>query len=311
MPRAREPRRPAQALHFLTARARTAGIAFFRDDALSLAAAIAFYTSLSFAPLVLLLTTTGDLLGDRTKYELLGLLSDQLGPRAADVAQDVVEASARESQGQWWRRAISTAGLLLTASAVFAQLQSALNHIWRAPPGHVASVARGEPGWRRAGRSVWAWLRRRLLSMGMVLVVLLILLVSLVLSAALGALNPNGEAIARTLELVGSFLIAALLFAAIFRVLPDAHVAWKHACIGGLITSGLFNVGKLALALYIERSGVGEAYGETIGGLIALLVWVYYSSAVLLLGAEATWALSDQFGKSPRETDPTTDQPRS
>jgi membrane protein len=267
---------------------------FSDDDVLSLAAAVAFYTALSFAPLVLLLVTFGSLLGEGTKSQLLGMFSEQLGPRAADVTQSVVEASnaSATENTKWWRVALSTIGLIVTASAVFGQLQVSLNHIWDVEA-KLKPDKPPEQGVRVYLMPVWGWLRRRLISMGMVLIVLFILLVSLVVSATLGAIVPGegAEFMARATEFLVSLIVAALLFAAIFKVLPDTPISWKHVWLGALVTSVLFNVGKLGLALYIDKGGVGKDYGEGIGGLIALLVWVYYSCVALLLGAEITQAI--------------------
>lgn len=268
---------------------------FAQDDVLSLAAAVAFYTALSFAPLVLLLVSVGGLLGDETKNDLLGLFSEQLGPRAADVASGVVHASAQDASSPkpWWHTALSSAGLVLTASAVFGQLQASLNRMWDVEA-KIPAKAAGRGRLTVVWFSAWGWLRKRLISMGMVLVVLFILLVSLVVSAVLGHLVPGGgeELAARAIEFLASVLVATLLFAAIFKFLPDAHINWRHVWLGALVTAALFNAGKLALALYIDKGGVGRDYGEAVGGLIALLVWVYYSSVVLLLGAEITQRLA-------------------
>jgi membrane protein len=273
---------------------------FFKHDALSLAAAVAFYTALSFAPLVLLLVSVGGLLGESTKYELLGQFSQYLGPRSAQLTQSVVDAAASDAartsaQTSAWRTVLGVGGMIFTASAVFGQLQSSLNTIW----GVAATPAR--TGRRTHGRvweysiSAWAWLRKRLLSMGMVLVVLFILLVSLVLSALLARLMPGADdakAVARTVDFVVSVGVATLLFAAIFKVLPDLEIPWRSVWLGALVTSLLFNVGKLALSYYIDKAAVGKDYGEAVGGLIALLVWVYYSCVALLLGAEITQRLA-------------------
>lgn len=264
---------------------------FSEDDVLSLAAAVAFYTALSFAPLVLLLVTLGSFLGEAAKSQLLGMFSQQLGPKAAEVTRGVVEAAEKSGDPatDWWRVAASTVGLLITASAVFGQLQVALNRVW----GVQARPSVSPPDLAGFGQyvvPVWVWLRRRLISMGMVLVVLFILLVSLVASAAMGAVVPEGgqEAWARAGEFVVSFLVAVLLFGAIFKLLPDRPVPWRNVWLGAVVTSTLFNAGKLVLALYIDKVGVGRDYGEGIGGLIALLVWVFYSCVVLLVGAEIT-----------------------
>src|SRR5688572_9001922 len=222
--------------------------AFSAHAALTQAAALAFYTALSFAPLVLLLVSIGGLVGESTKYELLSQFSRELGPRSADLAQGVVKAADRPNTGEvsWWRTVVGSVGLLVAASAVFAQLQSALNSIWEVAP----KPRRLEPPRSRLwtiALTAWGFLRKRLVSMGMVLVVLLILLVSLVISAVLGQVMPpdGGGIAARVLDFAISFVVATLLFAAIFKVLPDVAIRWRDACQGAAITSALFNAGKL------------------------------------------------------------------
>ncbi len=277
---------------------------FSSHNGLTQASALAFYTALSFAPLVLLLMSVGGLVGERTKYELLGQFSRELGSPSARLAQGVVRAAARSAHddASGWRTTIGTVGLLAAASAVFGQLQAALNTIW----GVVAKPAALSPHHGRmwtVSITAWEWSRKRLLSMGMVLVVLFILLASLVLSAAISAAllsTTLGGLSARITELATSFVVATLLFAAIFKVLPDAPTPWRHAWLGAAMTSVFFNGGKLLLSVYIDKAGVGKEYGEAVGGLVALLVWVYYSSVALLLGAEVTRMLSDSSRESGR-----------
>jgi membrane protein len=251
---------------------------FLKHDDMSLAAAVAFYTALSFAPLVMLVLTFGGVLGESAQGDLIRFFDQQLGPRASEVTQAVVESAQREDQDtSWWRSAISIVLLVVTASGVFGQLQSSLNLIWeaKAPP--------------RSG--MWAWLRKRLLSMGMVLAALFILLVSLVLSAVVERIAPLGEGLAARIAVgVASFIVAMLLFAAIFRVLPDTQIAWSRVWLGAATTAALFTVGKLGVGLYLDRSGVTDSYGGAAGALIALLLWVYYSSIILFVGAEITRA---------------------
>lgn len=258
--------------------------AFFKDDAMSLAAAVAFYTSLSFAPLVMLLVTVGGLVSDGTQHDLVRFLNQQLGPRAGEVTEAVVEnVESRQDRGTL--RWLASMGILLfTASAVFGQLQSSLNRIWGASA--------------KPTRAWWDWLRRRLLSMGMVLAILFILLVALVISAVLERIVPRDSALAARLgvEFV-SFLVATLLFASMFKVLPDVEIAWREVWLGAAITAALFVVGKWGLSLYMEHGRVGEDYGSAAGALIALLIWVYYSCIILFVGAEVTQAVANLGGK--------------
>lgn len=253
---------------------RDLGARFIEHDDMSLAAAVAFYTVLSFAPLVLLLVTVGGFLGDDTKNDLLRFFSRQLGPRAAEVTEAVVEeAEAKRTPAEWWRWVVSVVVLLVGASAVFAQLQASLNRILNVKP--------------RPGAGWWSWLRKRLLSMGMVLAMMFILLVALVLSAAVEYVMPLGEKwTGRIGAEVVSFLVTMLVIGAIFKVLPDVVIPWKRLWISAGLTALLFTAGKLAVGLYLEKGRVGEDYGQAAGGLIALLMWVYYSCVILFIGAE-------------------------
>src|SRR6185503_7916820 len=184
------------------------------------AAAVAFYTALSFAPLVLLVGAIGGLMGNETKNDLLQSFSANMGPRTADVTQAVIESSQKTSQEQAaWRWIFSTAMLVFSASGVFGQLQSSLNHIWR-------TEKKGKPervGW-------WNWLRKRLLSLGMVLVIFFIMLVALVVSTIINwAVPGDGKGILAVIALyIVSISVATLLFAAIFKVLPDTQIAWRE-----------------------------------------------------------------------------------
>lgn len=271
---------------------------FMSDDALSLAAAVAFYTALSFAPLVLLLVTFGGFLGDRTQNELVSMFSEQLGPSAADVTQTVVETAEAEMEEEGdpaggWRWVFGTVVLLITASTVFAQLQASLNRVWDVVP----KPSPGIRGW-------WAWLRKRLLSLGMVLSVLFILLASLVVSTVVEWLIPNADdgegMVGRIVVLLVSFGVSLMLFAAMFKLLPDVVIPWRDVWFGAFVTAILFNIGKVLLSIYLDKGNVGKSYGTAAGGLIALLVWVYYSCIVLLIGAEITQAYARVRGSRVR-----------
>ncbi|MBC7772065.1 MAG: YihY/virulence factor BrkB family protein [Pyrinomonadaceae bacterium] len=255
---------------------------FIAHDVMSLAAAVAFYTALSFAPLVLLLIATGSFLGDSTQNDLIHFFDQQLGPRAAEVTEAVVENANSESEetsvGRW---ILSTILLIVSASGVFGQLQSSLNTIWETEG--------------KSSEGIWSWLRKRLISMGMVFTILFILLVALVISSVIEQIVPSGEELASRIGVfVGSFVVTTLLFAAVFKVLPDRKVPWRSVWLGAVITSALFSLGKLLVSLYMEHGGVGESYGKAAGALIALLVWVYYSCIILFLGAEITQRISNR-----------------
>lgn len=249
---------------------------FVADGALTLAAAVAFYTALSFAPLVILLITVGGFLGDSTQNELLKFFETQMGPQASRVADNVVENATQQARaGASWRWILSIGVLLFTASAVFAQLQSALNRVWGVEA--------------KPGQHVWGWLRKRLVSLGMIVTLFVILLVALVISSVLDRfVNADSAAIARVISTLVSTLVFTLVFAAAYKILPDVQVAWKDVWVGALITAILFAVGEYVISLYLQRGNITRSYDEASGAFLALLVWVYYSAIIFFFGAEMT-----------------------
>jgi membrane protein len=185
--------------------------------------------------------------------------------------------------------------LLFGASGVFGQLQTSLNAIWGVQP--------------KPGRGVLGIVRDRFLSFGFILVVGFLLLVSLFLTALIAfvghwfsGMAPGMETLAQILNSVLSLAVITLLFAMIFKFLPDAKIAWRDVWIGALITAALFTAGKFALGLYLGKSGVASSYGAA-GSLIVLLLWVYYSAQILFFGAEFTQVYANRFGSHVRPTD--------
>jgi len=250
-------------------------------NASRLAASLACYTLLSIAPLVVLsVAVAGLVFGEKAaRGEIAAEIGKVVGPSAAQAIQAVV-VNAKEPTSGLVSTIVGAAVLLFGASGVFTELQSALNTIW--------GVA------AKPGRGLRGVVRDRFFSFAMVLTVALLLLVSLVLSAALAAAGkffeqylPGGDTLWQTLNFVASMLVAALLFALIFKVVPDVEVAWRDVALGALVTSLLFSAGKFALSLYIGRSSVTSSYGAA-GSLVALVIWVYYSTQIVFLGAEFT-----------------------
>lgn len=249
---------------------------FNEHDVMSLAAAVAFYTVLSFAPLILLLVTIGSLLGEKAQLDMLDSFYDQLGPDARVVGAEV-ERHARAAGSPWesWRWIVSLSILLFSASLVFAQLQKSLNRIWGAHAG-------GKQGF-------FGWLWKRMISMGMVFAIMFILLVAMVVTTVIEMIIPtSNEYVGRAAVLFVSLLVTTLLFAAIFKVLPDVRISWKEVWIGAMTTSILFTLGKALVSFYLEHGGVARSYGNAVAGLITMLLWVYYSCIILFIGAEMT-----------------------
>jgi membrane protein len=251
------------------------------DNASRLAAALAYYTLLSLAPLVVIsIAVAGAVLGDEAaRGQISAQMSSVVGPEAARGLESVVD-SARAPTSGIIGTVIGIVTLLLGASGAFGELQASLNTIWEVEP--------------KPNRGFWGMIKDRFFSFSMVLVVAFLLLVSLVLSAALAAVGnffshtlPGGELLWQVLNILISLAIITALFALIFKVVPDAEVAWRDVWVGALLTAVLFTIGKLLLGLYLGKSSMESSYGAA-GSLVALVVWVYYTSQIVFFGAEFT-----------------------
>ena len=253
-------------------------------------AALAYYTVFSLAPLLIIaIAIAGLVFGQEAAQgqifeQLRGLIGEESGKAMQDMVQN---ANAKPATGVV-ATLVGVATLLFGASGVFGQLQTSLNTIWEVQP--------------KPGRGILGILRDRILSFGFILVIGFLLLVSLLLTAGIallaqwfGGMFPGMEALAQVLNFVLSLALVTLLFAMIFKFLPDAKIAWHDVWIGAFITALLFTVGKFALGLYLGKSGVGSSYGAA-GSLIILLLWVYYSSQILFFGAEFTQVYANRFG---------------
>ena len=270
------------------------------DYAPSMGAALAYYTLFSIAPLLLIVIGVAGLIfgDDAARGEIFGQLTDLMGEEGAAAVERLL-ANASKPEGGIIATIIGTATLLLGAMTVFGELQNALDRIWRAP------VRKHASGW-------WNLLRSRLLSFGMILAIAFLLMVSLVLSAALSAL---GEGLAHVLDIAVTFGILTLLFALIYKLIPRVRVAWRDVWIGAAVTAALFAVGKFLIGLYIGKSSVASAFGAA-GSVVVMMVWVYYSAQIFLLGAEFTWVYAHTYGsrrgeRRPRAEDSAPVEPRS
>lgn len=281
--------------------ARDAVSAWVDDDAPGMGAALAYYTLFSVAPLLLIVIAVAGLVfgEEAARGEIMGQLSDLLGRDGARVVEDLLGSVNRPGAGAL--ATLAGLGMLLVgATTVFAQLQASLDRIWRAPE------APQTPGW-------WGWLRRRLLSLGMVMGLGFLLMVSLTVSALLSALGRwwapwFSEGTVLLLQLINtlvSLVLLAAIFAMIFKWMPRVRVAWRDVWMGALITAVLFTLGKSLIGLYIAYSGVASAYGAA-ASLVLLLLWVYWSAQIILLGAEFTWVWANRCGshQTPPEVGP-------
>ena len=264
--------------------------AWIEDYAPSMGAALAYYTLFSIAPLLLIvIAVAGFIFGDdAARGEIFEQLRGLMGDEGAAAVERLLQSADRPGGG-----AIATVTgmvmLFIGATTVFGELQNALDRIWRAP------ARKQTAGW-------WNLLRARLLSFGMILGVSFLLMVSLVVSAALSAIGKlwgprleGWETVAHALDLAVTFGIVTLLFAMIYKLIPRVGIRWHDVWIGAAVTSALFAVGKFLIGLYIGKSSVASAFGAA-GSLVVMMVWVYYSAQIFLLGAEFTWVYAHAYG---------------
>jgi membrane protein len=266
---------------------------FMDDDCTTMAAALSYYTVFSLPPLlVLILLLVGAVMDPQdVQGSLEGNLQSLMGPKAGQTVRTILEHAQLPGHGGLIATVIGVGVLILGAAGVFGQLQAALNRAWGVKP---------DPN--QGG--VKNFILKRLFTFGMILALAFLLLVSLVLSAALAAFGgalgrwlPAGfsATLLQVINFAISFGVIALLFGAMFRVLPDAKIRWHDVWIGGTVTAFLFVIGKTAIGIYLGHSNPGEAFGAA-GSLALLLVWIYYSSMILLFGAEFTQVWADQRG---------------
>ena len=254
------------------------------------AAALAYYTVFSLAPLLLIaISIAGAFFGEEAaRGEIVGQIQGLVGQDGASVIQSMIQNTQKPGSGGTIATVIGVVTLLFGASGVFGQLQDALNTIWEVKP--------------KPGQGVWSFVQSRFLSFAMVLVLGFLLLVSLVLSAVLAAIGnffgnllPGYVIVGQAINFVVSFGFITLLFAAIYKFLPDVRVPWKYLWVGAAVTALLFNVGKFLIGLYLGNSGVGSTYGAA-GSLVVILLWVFYSAQIILFGAEFTQVYAKYHG---------------
>ncbi|MDQ6436631.1 YihY/virulence factor BrkB family protein [Mesorhizobium sp. LHD-90] len=271
--------------------ARTAVVGFINDNALTHAAAMAFYAATSLAPILLIVIAIAGLAVGRDAAQLAvtAQLTGLLGPQGADLLKSIIEGASNSTSGVI-AASIALITLIASASGVFGEMQSSLNQIWKVEP---------------SSNSLSGLVRARAASLGLVASLGFLLLVSLAASAAISGLadfiNSHlafGEAILSLINTIVSLSLLALLFGAIYKVLPDRSLAWRDVRFGAVTTAVLFTIGKSLIGWYLGTSAVASSYGAA-GSLIVLLLWVFYSSSIFLLGAELTRAYATSFGTRP------------
>jgi membrane protein len=264
--------------------------AWIDHDAGSMGAALAFYTLFSIAPiLVIAVAVAGYVFGPHVaETQVLVQLSALIGDTGANAVRELL-LSAHFSEKRGFAAAVGIITLLVGATSVFGELQKVLDRIWHTPKEKHAVVS-------------WQFIRSRVLSIGLVLGVGFLLLVSLVASAALAALEnllgsfmTQWSVILPILDLTLSFAMTTLLFAMIYKYVPREKLAWSDVWIGAVVTALLFTVGKFLIGIYLGRSAFNSAYGAA-GSLVVLLLWIYYSTQIFLLGAEFTCVVAFDYG---------------
>lgn len=267
---------------------------FGEDKAPRLGAALAYYTIFSIGPLLLIAVAMAGLFfgQEAAQGKISAELGKIFGSQMAKSLEQMIQAAAKPKSGTV-ATIIGVITLMLGASGVFGQLKDALNTIWNVE--------------KKKAAGIMGFVKERFLSMAMVLGIGFLLLVTLVLDTAVSAMGGyvsqyiGGEAVAHALSLALSFAVAVVLFAAIFRILPDLKIAWRDVWLGAVITGVLFVVGKWGLGVYLGKAAPGSAYGAA-GSLVILLIWVYWSAQILFLGAEFTQVYARTFGSLKGDT---------
>jgi membrane protein len=267
-----------------------AGKDFMADSAPRLGASVAFYTIFSISPLFLIVIAVATFFFDSAasaRKEITDQIVSLVGPKGAETITAIMN-QPNAQKNSIIATIIAVVTLLLGSTGVFMELQAALNRIWEVEV--------------KGGGGVWGFVKHRLLSFAMVLTIGFLLLVSLVLTAGISALGktmasdiPGFEVISQALNLVVSFGLITVLFAFIFKYMPDVRMPWKDVWVGAAITSLLFSVGKLGLGMYLAKNTTANAFGAA-GSLVVVLLWVYYSAQILFFGAEITQVYAKQRG---------------
>lgn len=273
---------------------REAASDWLEDEAPQQGAALAFYSLLSLAPLLMIAIAIAALFfgEEAARGELNDQIKDLVGREGAKATETMIENAHRPDSGIL-ATVVGIGTLLFGASGVFLQLQATLNRIWDVPP--------------KESGGIWNLVWGRFLSFAMVLVIGFLLLASLVLSAViagageyLSEIFPGLEAWLQTANTLTSFIIVTVLFALIFKVLPDTSIAWRDVWIGAILTSLLFTIGKFLIGIYIGKSSLASGYGAA-GSMVVLIVWVYYSAQIMFFGAELAHVYAVRHGSLSRQ----------
>ena len=270
--------------------AKTVVTQFFEDQPFQLASSLSYYSIFSLAPLLIIAISVAGLVFGReaAQNQIVETLSGMIGQDSAKAVQDMIQNASQKPKTGITSTILGIVALLFGAGGVVGQLQTSINTIW--------GVA------AKTGQGVWGFIRTRFLSFAMVLAIGFLLLVSLAITAlvaglsqVMGSLFGGAKIIAHVLELVVSFGLVTVLFAMIYKFLPDVKIQWRDVWIGAALTSVLFTIGKFLIGLYLGTSGVTSTFGAA-GSLITVLLWVFYSSLIFFLGAEFTQVYATHYG---------------
>jgi membrane protein len=286
-------RRSRITLRALAGILRRALAGWWNDNVPRLGASLAYYTLFSLAPVLVVAIAIGGLIfgPEAVRGEIVGQIQGLIGREGAEAVQAMLEGASKPSTSV----AATVAGIFtffLAATGAFLELQTSLNTIWRVKP-------------KEGGSFIRVLVMQRLISFGLVVALGFLLVTSLLVSAALAAIHnymgnafPGVGVLWEALNVIVSLAVITVLFAMVYKVLPDRKLGWGDVWIGGLVTAGLFTIGKLLIGVYLGTAAVASAYGAA-GSVIVILVWVYYSAQIVLLGAEFTKEYVATFGRRP------------
>jgi Predicted membrane protein len=261
-----------------------AAIKWWSDNALRLSASLSYYTLFSLAPmLIIVIAVAGMIFGqEAVEGRLMDEIQGLVGMESALAIQSMIQ-HARQPQANTTATILSLIVMVILSTGVFVELQDALNLIWRITPQNAS------------GSAFWRLLKGRLFSFCLVLGIGFLLIVSLALSTAVAAIGrlftallPGPEVLIHALYAIVSLALFTALFGMMFKILPDAFIAWRHVWMGAFVTAALFTIGKVGIGLYLGKTGIASAYGAA-SSLAVILLWVYYSSLILFFGAEYTY----------------------
>ena len=263
---------------------------FFDDNVFKYSASLSYYTVFSLAPMIIIIITIcGQVFGkEATQGQVYTELKDMVGSEAALQIQDIIK-NIHLTKDTPAATVVSVIFLLLGGTAIFGEIQDSLNKIWGLKV--------------KAKKAFWKMIFTRLISFSLIISLGFVLMVSLLLSALVTIIGDHlnrlisgvGKVFIPTIDNLVNFVITTIAFAVIFKFLPDAKIKWKDVTVGALITAVLFTLGKLAIGWYLGRSNLATLYGAA-GSVVIIMVWTYYSSVILYLGAECTKVYATQFG---------------